>query len=39
VAFARGKIGIYVDSKRVSAAAVAAIEQHDMQDHVLSTAA
>jgi glycerophosphoryl diester phosphodiesterase len=36
LAFARGKIGIYVDSKRVSAsAAVAAIERYDMQDHVV----
>lgn len=34
--FARGKIGIYVDSKRISASdAVAAIERHQMQDHVV----
>lgn len=34
--FARGKIGVYVDSKRISAAdAVAAIERHEMQDHVV----
>ena len=33
---ARGRIGIYVDSKNVSAAdAVAAIERHQMQDHVV----
>lgn len=34
--FARGKIGVYVDSKAISAAdAVAAIEAHGMQDHVV----
>lgn len=34
--FARGKIGIYVDSKRISAGdAVAAIERQEMQDHVV----
>jgi glycerophosphoryl diester phosphodiesterase len=34
--FARGKIGIYVDTKRASAAdIVAALERHDMQDHVV----
>ena len=34
--FARGKIGVYVDSKRISAVdAVAAIERHEMQDHVV----
>jgi glycerophosphoryl diester phosphodiesterase len=32
--FARGKAGIYLDSKRVSAAdIVAALERHQMQDH------
>jgi glycerophosphoryl diester phosphodiesterase len=36
LAFAHGKIGVYVDSKHISAAeAVAAIERHDMQDHVV----
>ncbi len=36
LALARGRIGIYVDSKNVSAAdAVAAIERHQMQDHVV----
>jgi glycerophosphoryl diester phosphodiesterase len=36
LAFARGKIGIYVDTKRASAAdVVAAIERHDMQEHVV----
>ncbi len=36
LAFARGKIGIYVDSKSISAAdAIAAIQAHDMQDHVV----
>lgn len=36
LAFARGKIGVYVDSKSLSAAAaIAAIERHDMQDHVV----
>ncbi|HYL74978.1 MAG TPA: glycerophosphodiester phosphodiesterase family protein [Bryobacteraceae bacterium] len=34
--FARGKIGVYVDSKRISAGdVVAAIERHEMQDHVV----
>jgi glycerophosphoryl diester phosphodiesterase len=34
--FAKGKIGVYVDTKRASAAdIVAAIERHDMQDHVV----
>ncbi len=34
--FARGKIGVYVDTKRASAGdIVAAIERHDMQDHVV----
>ncbi len=34
--FARGKIGVYVDTKRASAAdIVAALERHDMQDHVV----
>ncbi len=36
LAMARGRIGIYVDSKNVSAAdAVAAIERHQMQDRVV----
>jgi glycerophosphoryl diester phosphodiesterase len=36
LSFARGKIGVYVDSKRISAAdAVAAIEWNNMQDHVV----
>ncbi len=36
LAFARGKIGVYVDTKRASAAdIVAALERHDMQDHVV----
>lgn len=36
LAFARGKIGIYVDSKGLSAAdAIAAIERHAMQEHVV----
>ena len=34
--FARGKIGVYVDTKRASAAdIVAALERHEMQDHVV----
>jgi glycerophosphoryl diester phosphodiesterase len=34
--FARGKIGVYVDTKRAAAAdIVAAIERHDMQDRVV----
>jgi glycerophosphoryl diester phosphodiesterase len=36
LAFARGKIGVYVDTKRASAAhIVAALDGHDMQDHVV----
>lgn len=36
LAFAHGKIGIYVDSKNITAAeAIAAIERHGMQDHVV----
>jgi glycerophosphoryl diester phosphodiesterase len=36
LAFARGKIGVYVDTKRASAAdIVAALERHEMQDHVV----
>lgn len=36
LAFARGKVGVYVDTKRASAAdIVASIERHDMQDHVV----
>lgn len=34
--FARGKIGVYVDTKRAAAVdVVAAIDRHDMQDHVV----
>ena len=34
--FARGKIGVYVDTKRASAAdIVGALERHEMQDHVV----
>src|SRR5690349_12249682 len=34
--FAHGNIGVYVDTKRASAAdIVAALERHDMQDHVV----
>jgi len=34
--YAHGKIGVYVDTKRASAAdIVAALERHDMQDHVV----
>ena len=36
LAFARGKIGIYVDSKSISASdAIAAIQPHEMQNHVV----
>jgi glycerophosphoryl diester phosphodiesterase len=36
LAFARGKIGVYIDSKRISAAdAVAAVRRHDMEDRVV----
>jgi len=36
LAFARGRIGVYVDGKAVSAAdSVAAIERHGMRDHVV----
>jgi len=36
LAFARGKIGVYIDSKRISAAdAVAAVKRHDMEDRVV----
>jgi glycerophosphoryl diester phosphodiesterase len=36
LAFASGKIGVYVDSKRITAAeVVAALERHGMQDHVV----
>lgn len=36
LAFARGKIGVYIDSKRISAAdAVATVISHDMEDHVV----
>ena len=36
LAFARGKIGVYIDSKQISAAdAVAAVKRHDMEDHVV----
>lgn len=36
LAFARGKIGVYIDSKRISPAdAIAAIERHQMADHVV----
>jgi glycerophosphoryl diester phosphodiesterase len=36
LAFAHGKIGVYVDSKKISSAdAIAAIERNDMQDHVV----
>lgn len=36
LAFARGKIGVYIDSKRISAAdAVAAVRRHDMEEHVV----
>jgi glycerophosphoryl diester phosphodiesterase len=36
LAFAQGKIGIYIDSKQISAEdAVAAVKRHDMEDHVV----
>ncbi|MCX6620901.1 MAG: glycerophosphodiester phosphodiesterase family protein [Acidobacteria bacterium] len=36
LAFAHGRIGVYVDSKHISAAdAIAAIERHNMQDRVV----
>lgn len=36
LSFARGRIGVYVDSKQVSAAdMIAALERHEMQDHVV----
>jgi len=36
LAFAHGKIGVYVDSKRISATdVVSALERHDMQDRVV----
>jgi glycerophosphoryl diester phosphodiesterase len=36
LAFARGKIGVYIDSKQISAAdAVAAVRRHDMEDRVV----
>ncbi|MEO7142965.1 MAG: glycerophosphodiester phosphodiesterase family protein [Bryobacteraceae bacterium] len=36
LAFAHGKIGVYIDSKRISAADVtAAVARHDMRDHVV----
>ena len=36
LAFAHGKIGVYIDSKQISAAeAVAAVRRHDMEDHVV----
>ncbi len=36
LAFAHGKIGVYIDSKRISAAdAVAAVRRHDMEDRVV----
>lgn len=36
LAFARGKIGVYIDSKQISAQdAVAAVRRHDMEDHVV----
>jgi glycerophosphoryl diester phosphodiesterase len=36
LAFAHGKIGVYVDSKQISAAdAVAAVKRNDMEDHVV----
>jgi glycerophosphoryl diester phosphodiesterase len=34
--FAHGKIGVYIDSKQISATdAVAAVRRHDMEDHVV----
>jgi glycerophosphoryl diester phosphodiesterase len=36
LAFARGKIGVYIDSKRISPAdAVAAVRQHELEDRVV----
>ncbi len=36
LSFARGKIGVYIDSKRISAAdAVAAVRSHDLEDRVV----
>jgi glycerophosphoryl diester phosphodiesterase len=36
LAFAHGKIGVYIDSKQISAEdAVAAVRRHDMEDHVV----
>jgi glycerophosphoryl diester phosphodiesterase len=36
LAFAHGKIGVYIDSKRISPAdAVAAVRSHNMEDHVV----
>ena len=36
LAFARGKIGVYIDSKRISPAdAVSAVRAHDMEGHVV----
>ncbi len=36
LAFAHGKIGVYIDSKQISAAdAVAAVKRHDMEDRVV----
>jgi glycerophosphoryl diester phosphodiesterase len=36
LAFARGKIGVYIDSKQITAPdAVAAVKRHDMEDHVV----
>jgi glycerophosphoryl diester phosphodiesterase len=36
LAFAHGKIGVYIDSKRISASdAVAAVRHHDMEDRVV----
>lgn len=36
LAFARGKLGVYIDSKRISPAdAVAAVKRNDMEDHVV----
>jgi len=36
LAYARGKIGVYIDSKRISAEdLVAAVARHEMEDHVV----
>jgi glycerophosphoryl diester phosphodiesterase len=36
LAFARGRVGVYVDSKQVSAAdMITALARHEMQDHVV----